>query len=37
VDEIYSNNKKYFGPDAIAATQKQTTIDPRLKQTPVNL
>ena len=37
VDEIYSNNEKYFGPNAIEATQKQIKIDPILKQIPVNL
>ena len=37
IDEIYSNNEKYFGPNAIATTQKQIKIDPMLKQIPVNL
>ena len=37
IDEIYSNNKKYFGPNAIVATQKLIKIDPMLKQIPVNL
>ena len=37
IDEIYSNNEKYFVPNAIATTQKQIKIDPMLKQIPVNL
>ena len=37
IDEICSNNEKYFGPNAIVATQKQIKIDPMLKQIPVNL
>ena len=37
MDETYSNNEKYFGPNAIVATQKQIKIDPMLKQIPVNL
>ncbi len=37
IDETYSNNEKYFGPNAIVATQKQIKIDPMLKQIPVNL
>ena len=36
-DEIYSNKEKYFGPNAIVATQKLIKIDPMLKQIPVNL
>ena len=27
IDEIYSNNEKYFGPNAIVATQKLIKID----------
>ena len=37
MDETRSNNEKYLGPNAIAATQKQIKIDPMLKQIPVNL
>ena len=37
IDEIYSNNEKYFGPNAIVAIQKQIKIDPMLRQIPVNL
>ena len=37
IDEIHSNNEKYFGPNAIVATQKLIKIDPMLKQIPVNL
>ena len=37
IDEIHSNNEKYFGPNAIVATHKQIKIDPMLKQIPVNL
>ena len=37
IDEIYSNNEKYFGPNAIVATHKQIKIVPMLKQIPVNL
>ena len=37
IDETCSNNEKYFGPNAIIATQKQIKIDPILKQIPVNL
>ena len=37
IDVIFSNNKKYFGPNAIVAIQKQIKIDPMLKQMPVNL
>ena len=36
-DETYSNNEKYFDPNAIVATQKLIKIDPMLKQIPVNL
>ena len=37
IDETYSNNEKYFGPNAIVEIQKQIKIDPMLKQIPVNL
>tara|TARA_B100000929_G_scaffold224562_1_gene180870 strand:+ start:313 stop:498 length:186 start_codon:yes stop_codon:yes gene_type:complete len=37
IDEIYSNNEKYFGPNAIVATQTLIKTDPMLKQIPVNL
>ena len=37
IDEIYSNSEKYFGPNAIVATQRLIKIDPMLKQIPVNL
>ena len=37
IDEIHSNNEKYFGPNAIVATQKLIKIDTMLKQIPVNL
>ena len=37
IDATCSNNEKYFGPDAIIATQKLIKIDPMLKQIPVNL
>ena len=37
IDEMYSNKEKYFGPNAIEATQKLIKIDPMLKQIPVNL
>ena len=37
IAEIYSNNEKYFGPNAMVATQRLIKIDPMLKQIPVNL
>ena len=37
IAEMHSNNEKYFGPNAIVATQRLIKIDPMLKQIPVNL